>query len=127
VFFCTITTPGIFFKTNRFNFANFHFGWDMKPEQIYQELKDLAEKLGIKVAEKSFRNIAAGIHFQSGLCKIREKDMYIMDRNLSLSQKNEILAECLAGMDYENIYMVPALREFLDKHRGVVKSSGSSA
>lgn len=90
----------------------------MKPEQIYQGLKELAEKLGIKVTEKSFRNVAAGIHFQSGLCKVREKDVYIMDRNLPFSQKNEVLAECLTGMDYENIYMVPALREFLDKNRG---------
>ena len=27
----------------------------MKPEQIYQELKDLAEKLGVTVSEQNFR------------------------------------------------------------------------
>ncbi|MEE4357222.1 MAG: hypothetical protein V2I97_12205 [Desulfococcaceae bacterium] len=90
----------------------------MKQEHLYQELKNLSEKLGIRVTEKSFRNIAAGIRFQSGLCRIRGKDRFIMDRNISLSQKNELLAECLAAMPLENIYIVPALREYLEKYKG---------
>ena len=36
----------------------------MKPDNIYQELKDLAEKLNITVAEQNLRK--TGIHVNSG-------------------------------------------------------------
>jgi len=49
----------------------------MKPEQIYQELKDLAEKLEITVSEQNLRT--AGIKVKSGLCKVKGKNMFIMD------------------------------------------------
>ncbi len=86
---------------------------DMKPEQMYQELKDLAEKLGITVTEKSFRN--TGLPVKSGLCRIREKPVYIMNRNLPLANKSRLLAECLVEMDHEQVFVVPVVREFLDR------------
>ena len=49
----------------------------MKPEQIYQELKDLAEKLEITVSEQNLRT--AGIKVKSGLCKVKGKNLFVMD------------------------------------------------
>jgi hypothetical protein len=34
----------------------------MKPEQIYQDLKDLAEKLGVTVSEENFRRTGVNAH-----------------------------------------------------------------
>ena len=51
----------------------------MKPEMIYQELKDLAEKLGITVKEENFKK--TGIHVKSGLCKIKGEQFFIMDKH----------------------------------------------
>jgi len=85
----------------------------MKAEQLYQELKDLAEKLGIKVAEKNFRN--AGLPVRSGLCKVKEQEMFIMDKHLSIHEKNATLAETLAGLPHESVYVIPAIREILEK------------
>lgn len=85
----------------------------MKPEQVYQELKAAAEKLGITVAEKSFRNV--GIRVESGLCTVRGKRLYILDRNKPLDEKILLLGACLAELPSEHIYMVPFLREFLEK------------
>ena len=84
----------------------------MKPEQLYQELKDLAEKLGIQVSEQNFRT--AGVHVSSGYCKVKGKDHCIIDKHLRLSQKVDVLAECLGALPIESIYIVPAVREYLD-------------
>ena len=85
----------------------------MKPEQLYQELKDLAEKLNITVSEQNLR--ISGIRVKSGMCKVRGKDMIILDKNKSIYKKNKILAAYLSKMPHENIYVVPAVREWLQK------------
>lgn len=86
----------------------------MKPEQLYQDLKELAEKLGVTVSEHNFRN--TGIKAKSGLCKIKGNRLFIMDKHRSINKKNELLASCLSKMPHEDIYIVPALREMLNKY-----------
>ncbi len=83
----------------------------MKPEQLYQELKDLAEKLDIAVSEQNLRK--TGIKVKSGFCKVKGKDLFIMDKHKSIRKKIEILAECLSKMPHENIYVIPAVRKLL--------------
>jgi len=87
----------------------------MKPEQIYQELKELAEKLEVTVSEQNLRT--AGIKVKSGLCKIKGKNLFIMDKHKSIRKKIKILASQLAKMPNENIYIVPAVREMIEKFR----------
>jgi hypothetical protein len=85
----------------------------MKPEQMYQQLKEAAEKLEIEVLEHSFRG--AGIAVRSGPCKVKGKDVFIMDKNLSLRKKIRILSECLCEMHHENLYLVPAVRDLFSE------------
>lgn len=84
----------------------------MKSEQTYQDLKELAEKLGVTVSEQNLRS--TGIKVKSGLCKVKGKNILIIDKKIAFQDKNEILASCLSKLPYEDIFMVPALREFLD-------------
>ena len=86
----------------------------MKPEQIYQELKDLAEKLDITVSEQNLRT--AGIKIKSGLCKVKGKNIFIMDKHKSIRKKIKILAPHLAKIPHENVFIVPAIRELLEKY-----------
>ena len=86
----------------------------MKPEQIYQELRDLAEKFEITVSEQNLRT--PGINVKSGLCKVKGKDLFIMDKHKSIHKKIKILATQLADMPHENIYLIPAIREMLNKY-----------
>ncbi|MDM8524276.1 hypothetical protein QUF80_12980 [Desulfococcaceae bacterium HSG8] len=83
----------------------------MKPEQLYQHLKELAEKLEITVSEKNFRNISVQVN--SGFCKVKGKNFFYMDKHLSINRKSKILADCLSKMPHEDIYVVPAVREML--------------
>ena len=87
----------------------------MKPEQIYQELKDLAERLGITVSEQSFRN--TGIKVTSGLCKVKGQDLLIIDKHKSIHKKIQIMASHLTRIPLETVFIVPAIRELLEKHR----------
>ena len=86
----------------------------MKAEQLYQNLKELAEKLDITVTEQNLR--ITGVKAKSGLCKIKEKKLFVMDKHKSIFEKNEILAACLGQIPHEDIYIIPAVREFINKH-----------
>ncbi len=85
----------------------------MKPENIYQELKDLAEKLEITVSEQNLRT--AGIKVKSGLCKVKGKNLFIMDKHKPILKKIDTLASQLAKFPHEDLYIMPAIREILEK------------
>lgn len=85
----------------------------MNPEQLYQDLKELAEKLGVTVLEHNFRK--TGIKVKSGLCKVKGKRLFIIDKHRSIKDKNEILLSCISKMSHEDIFIVPYLREMLKK------------
>ncbi len=88
----------------------------MKPDQLYQELKDLAEKLNITVSEQNLRKTGVGI--KSGLCKVKNKHIFVMDKKISVRDKIEILASCLSEIPNDDIYVVPAVRDILEKGNG---------
>ena len=92
----------------------------MKPEQIYQELIDLAEKLEITVSEQNLRK--TGFKAKSGLCKVKGKYIFIMDKHKPINKKIELLTEILATVPHENIYIKPAIRELLDKQGPRIRS-----
>jgi hypothetical protein len=86
----------------------------MKPEQLYQELKNLAEKLEITVSEQNLRK--SGINVSSGLCKVKGEYLFIIEKHKSVHKKIRILASQLSRLPHEDIYIVPAVRELLEKY-----------
>jgi hypothetical protein len=87
----------------------------MKPSEIYQHLKDIAMKLDIAVSEHNLR--ATGINAKSGLCRVRGKQRFIMDKHLTLREKIDLLGESMAKLSLDEIYIVPSVRKFLDRFR----------
>ncbi|MBC2694230.1 MAG: hypothetical protein HF982_02940 [Desulfobacteraceae bacterium] len=83
----------------------------MKPIQLYKNLCELAEKLDVEVSEQDLRK--TGIRAKSGFCKVKGKNFFIMDKNISVQKKIRILAELLGKMPHENIYVMPAVRDIL--------------
>ena len=86
----------------------------MKTDRLYQELKDLSEKLHIEVTEQNFR--ATGVNAVSGLCKVKGKSLFLIDKHKSLPKKIQILSEFLSKLPCGDIYMLPAVREHLSKY-----------
>jgi len=86
----------------------------MKPDQLYQELKDLAERMQITVSEQNLKT--SGIKVQSGLCSVKGQNLFIMDKHKSVHKKIGILAAQLAAIPHEDLYIIPAVRELLEKY-----------
>ena len=84
----------------------------MTPLEIYEELKILAEKLDITVSEQNFRN--TGIRVKSGLCKVKGRHMFIMNKHNSLEKKISLIVDCINTFPHENVYVVPAVRSVLE-------------
>jgi len=86
----------------------------MKPDQLYQELKDLAERMQISVLEQNLKT--SGLKVQSGLCTVKGQKLFIMDKHKSVHKKIKILAGQLARIPHEDMYIIPAVRELLEKY-----------
>ena len=86
----------------------------MKPDQLYQELKDLAERMQVTVSEQNLKT--AGIKVRSGLCIVKGRKMFVMDKNKSIQKKIKILSGQLALISHEDLYIIPAVRELLEKY-----------
>lgn len=91
----------------------------MKPVQLYEELQNLAEKVGLHVTEQNFRT--TGIHVRSGFCKVKEEDWCIIDKHIKLAQKIDVLAECLSAMPLDSVFILPAVRKFLESFKPAEK------
>jgi len=104
----------------------------VKPEKLYQELKDLAERISIQVSEHNFR-ITTGIRVKSGFCKVKDQDCCIIDKHLKLNKKTEALAECIhqkfqaSQESIETIYLVPAVRDYMERFRPIRKEKEPEA
>ena len=91
-----------------------HENKTMKPEQLYQNLVEIAEKLSIKVSEGNFRKTS--IHVKSGFCRVKDENHFIIDKRLPVFKKNIIMANFLNTMPINNIYIIPAARDFRNKY-----------
>jgi hypothetical protein len=69
-----------------------------------------------------FRN--TGIHVKSGLCKVKDEFHCIIDKHLKLNLKIEALAECLGQMPLESIYIIPFVRDYLDRFKPRTEEKG---
>jgi len=65
-------------------------------QAVLDELKQLAEQLGIEVREERLLR-EVGYRVRSGSCRVRAKDLILLDRGLPASAQIEILAAELGG------------------------------
>ncbi len=87
--------------------------------RIVEELAEAAERVGLQVRrEKILREI--GYRTRGGACRLREKDLVIIDRDQPASEQLEVLAEALRSRDLELLYLTPAARRIV--HVGEVQS-----
>lgn len=85
----------------------------MKSKEIFEELKILAEKLHITVLEENFRK--TGIKVKSGTCIIKGRMHCIIDKHARINKKVEILAKSLSRLPHEDIFVMPSVREVMDR------------
>jgi hypothetical protein len=59
--------------------------------------------------EKILREI--GYRARGGACRLREKDLVIIDRDMAPAEQLEVLADALRSHDLESLYLSPAARQ----------------
>jgi len=87
----------------------------MKSDQLFENLMALAEKIGVTVSEQNLSR--SGFRVKSGMCKVKGQDQIIIDKSLSLSKKNSAMARCLWEKLGDDTYILPAVRDFLEKNK----------
>ncbi len=79
----------------------------MVQEQILKELEDLAAKSNIALRyEKG--------DFDGGFCVLKEERLIVINKRLVAQKKASVLAQALAEVGIEEVYLKPAVREFIE-------------
>lgn len=77
--------------------------------KLVDELCEAAERVGLVVRrEKILREI--GYRARGGACRLREKNLVIIDRDMAPAEQLEVLADALRSRDLESLYLSPAAR-----------------
>ncbi len=81
--------------------------------RLVDELSEAAKRLGLEVRrEKILREV--GYRARGGACRLGERNLIILDREMAPAEQVEILAEALRGRDVETLYLSPAARRVVE-------------
>jgi hypothetical protein len=79
---------------------------------LADELAEAAKRIGLEVRrERILREV--GYRARGGACRLREKNLIILDREMPPADQIEVLAEALREQNLEEIYLSPAARRIL--------------
>jgi|GEM_PF-1284908 len=87
-----------------------------KQLELLSRLKHLAEATGLEVREERLMR-EAGYSVHSGVCRVKGREVLILDRNLAPGERIEAAVAILADRDLDSMYIEPAMREFLNGGR----------
>lgn len=87
----------------------------MKHEDLILELEQLAGQLGVVIRyEKG--------DFDGGYCILKTERILVVNKRLSPNRKASVLALGMNAIGLENVYLKPALREFIDDETARVRA-----
>ena len=81
-------------------------------ENKIEDLKSVTGKLAIEIEITDLND--QEFQIQSGYCKMKGKDLILLDKNLSLQEQAEVILKTLKNFDLENIYVASWIREHLE-------------
>lgn len=91
----------------------------MRHEALIQELQELAVQLGVTVRWERG-------DFEGGYCVLRDTRILLVNRRLAPVRKASVLALGLHEMGLENVFLKPALREYIeDEVARTIREPGS--
>lgn len=84
----------------------------MKLKEIYEELLEIAKQAGIKVRKENGR-------FNSGSCLVKEEAVIVLNKTTTMETMSSVLAKSLSEFPIDNIYIKPAVREFIEREKAI--------
>ncbi len=91
----------------------------LKQERILSQLQHLAEQLGAEVREEKG-------DFIGGWCTVEGENYLFLNRKHDTAQKISVLARAISDQPLEGIFILPAIREILEKYNAVSKELNKS-
>jgi hypothetical protein len=80
---------------------------------VVDELVEAAKRVGLEVRrEKILREI--GYRARGGACRVRDRNLVIIDREQPAHEQLEVLAEALRARDFDALYLSPAARRVIE-------------
>ena len=91
---------------------------DEKLEALAEELRDLAEAVGIQVRrEKLMREV--GYHARSGMCRVAGEDVLLIDSQLTTEMQVDLLVGALEARDLSEVPVSEEAQRALAKQESV--------
>lgn len=85
----------------------------MNDQALLEQLEELADRLSIAVR---YENIAReDAYGRGGICRIKGQYVLFVHSRATLREKIRIIARSLRRFDLGDMYVIPALRELLDR------------
>ena len=79
----------------------------MTQDQLLKELEELAQKCRIALRfEKG--------DFDGGFCVLKAERIIVINKRLALQKRTSVLAQALSEVGIEEVYLKPAVREFIE-------------
>ena len=80
----------------------------MKNKDLLDEFHSLAERLEIKILKGKG-------DFLGGGCIVNNEKVIVINKSKPIEQRLNTLANCFNEFDLEGVFLLPALREYIDR------------
>ena len=84
----------------------------MKKEELYSEFEGLSQRLGVKI-------IKGKGDFSGGVCIVKDETVIVVNKMKPIEHRLKILAASFLEYNLDDIYMIPALRAFIEETRSL--------
>lgn len=78
-------------------------------------LEELADKLGVPIRYEAIKTEEELPASPGGLCRLQGRLLIIVDSRVPVKSKIRVLADALKRFDLDGVYVLPALRELLER------------
>jgi hypothetical protein len=82
----------------------------MKKVKLYTEFEELGQRLGLKILKGKG-------DFSGGTCTVNNETVIVINKMKPMEQRLKILATSFLEYNLDEIYMVPALRAYIEESR----------
>jgi len=80
-----------------------------EPSPLLERLKEIAAASGLEVREERLHR-EVGYNVRSGVCRISDHEVLLLDRNVPTAERIEALIALLAERDLDTVFIEPELR-----------------
>ena len=87
----------------------------MDENTIIEQLEDLIKTFGVHIRHEAIKQEEDLVNVVGGLCLLKGEYVLIVNSNAAIRDKIRALGMALKQFDHEKIYMLPVIRELLDR------------